>query len=547
MRKTKIIFVLPIAAVLSLTSCNLFGKKSEEKEVDSTMAQLEISTFDGGVGDEWLKKAADLFVQKNKDRTDFEEGKVGCQIHIQRERLGGDSLLSSDLKKDIYFTENVDYYRLTNLNKFADITDILTAANPDDGGKTILSKIDSNLTSFMNRDGKYYAVPFYDCIYGLVYDKDLFSQYSFYMKDDGSFTNNPAEFGTGPNGYKGDWDDGLPKTYAQFAAMMQQMKIRNVTPFVYSNNSQVSRYTARGLMSYWSDDEGFDNTQLNYNFNGPTKIVKGSYDSSGNFTATINAGVPELEDVTITKDNGYLLKRQPGVYNALNFADTVLCSSSDNYKPAADNTAAQTEFVNNKDMGGSVKPIAMLFEGTWWENESVSAFDIAKRNRDSFNYGVMAIPKSSEDKVGENATFLNLNNSYGFINANTKQMKLAKEFFQFVHTDDQLRQFTMTTSMTRGLDYTLTEADMSKVTSFAKDLIAIKQSERAKLVYSVSGEKFFIDHADTFDCEEWLWGSTNLGVNPIPKFIADNSLTAESYFNSHVSDLTAAEWGRIIS
>ena len=83
--------------------------------------------------------------------------------------------------------------------------------------------------------------------------------------------------------------------------------------------------------------------------------------------------------------------------------------------------------------------------------------------------------------------------------------------------------------------------------TFAKDLIAVKQSSRAKLVYSVSGEKFFIDHADTFDCEEWLWGSTNLGVNPIPKFIADSSLTAESYFNSHVSDLTATEWGRIIS
>ena len=538
MKKARYLCILSVAAMLPLTSCSLFGKKSSDKQVDATKAQLTISTFDGGVGDEWLKNAANLFMEKNKDRDDFEDGKIGCQIHVDKDRFGGDTLLNSDLTKDMYFTENVDYYRLTNQNKFADITDVLTAANPDDGNKTILSKIDPNLKDFMNREGKYYAVPFYDCIYGLVYDKDLFEEKSFYMTDAGGFTNNPAQFGTGPNGISGDWDDGLPKTYEQFTSMMNWMKLNGVTPFVYSNNSQVSRYTARGLMSYWSDDEGYADTQLNYTFNGQAKhIVTG-----------ITDGVASVEAVNITKQNGYLLQKQAGIYNALNFADSVLCSSPDNYKPAADNTAAQTEFVNAKDSGGSVKPIAMMFEGTWWENEAVSAFELAKANsRDSFNYGLMAIPKSSESKVGEDATFLNLNNSYGFINASTKQMKLAKEFFKFLHTDEQLRQFTITTSMTRGLDYNLTSSDMAKVTTFAKDLVAIKQSSHARLVYPVSGEKFFIDHADTFACETWLWGTTNLGENPIPKFIADSSLTAEAYFNAHVANLPQSQWNTIIS
>ena len=180
------------------------------------------------------------FEEKNKDRTDFEDGRVGVQIHITSDRSSsGDSLKYSDLNKDIYFTENVDYYYLTNNNKFADITDIMTTPNPEDDNKKIVDKIDENLLSFMERDGKYYAVPFYDCFYGLIYDKDLFKQKSFYMTNDGQFTNQESQFGTGPNGVAGDWDDGLPKTYAQFKTMMDIVTLEDEFHF-YENNKSYS-------------------------------------------------------------------------------------------------------------------------------------------------------------------------------------------------------------------------------------------------------------------------------------------------------------------
>jgi len=530
MKKTKLLCALSVVAAASLTSCG--GKKRNDNNIDNTKAQLTISTFDGGVGDEWLKKAADIFCQKNKDRTDFEEGKIGCQIQIKRERFGGDSMLNSSLTQDIYFTENVDYYRLTNQGKFEDITDILVAQNPEDGNKTILSKINPSLSSFLKRDNKYYAVPFYDCIYGLVYDKDLFKEREFYMTDGGDFTSNPAEFGTGPNGIAGDWDDGLPKTYKQFKEMMEQMVLKDVTPFVYSNNNQVSRYASRGLMSYWSDDEGYEDTLLNYTFNGTAQHI----------VSSITAGEPAVTSEVITKETGKDLKKQAGIYNALKFAETVLCSDVENYKPSADNTSAQTEFVNAKDYGGSVKPIAMMFEGTWWENEAVSAFELARSNRNEFNYGLMAIPKSDDAKVGQDATFLNLNNSYGFINANSKQKMLAKEFFQFVHTDEQLKQFTMTTSMTRGLDYTLSSEELTHITSFAKDLVAIKQSEHARLLYPVSDQPFFIDHPEVFDSEEWIWGGIN-NNNPVTTLIAGLG-TADSMFAAHYNQ--ELNWDTII-
>ena len=537
MKKTKFMCVLSIAAVASLTGC--FGKKSsEEEQRDETKAQLEIVTFDGGVGDAWLKNAAEEFMQQNKERTDFEDGKVGVQISVSKDRNGGDYYRDTDLKKDMYFTENVDYYYLTNQNKFLDITDILTEANPNDGNKTILSKINPNLKEYMNRGGKYYAIPFYDCIYGLVYDKDLFAEEGFYLKDDGTFTSNQAEFGVGPNGLAGDWDDGLPKTYAQFKSMMQEMRDNGVTPFNYVKTGGAGDgYTTKALASFWSDDEGYADAQLNYTFSGQAKhIVTG-----------FSGDVANTTEVTISKNNGYELKKQAGVYNALNFTKSVLCETSENYKPENDNSSAQYDFVNVKEIGGSTKPIAMMFEGTWWENEAVESFNAAKRknpNR-SFNYGLMPIPKSSDDKVGEDATFLNLNNSYGFISATSSHQKLAKEFFKFLHTDAQLRQFTVTTSMTRGLDYTLTSADIAKVSSFAKDLISIKQSEHAKLVYPVSGETFFINHPETFKAETWIWDAGTKGSNPLLDFVSKPSLTAKEYFEAH--EMSATDWNKLFN
>lgn len=534
MKNVKLLSAVALCSLLSITGC----KKGSGEKVDETKAQLQVSTFEGGVGDQWLRNAAKLFEEKNKDRTDFEDGRVGVQIHITSDRSSsGDSLKYSDLNKDIYFTENVDYYYLTNNNKFADITDIMTTPNPEDDNKKIVDKIDENLLSFMERDGKYYAVPFYDCFYGLIYDKDLFKQKSFYMTNDGQFTNQESQFGTGPNGVAGDWDDGLPKTYAQFKTMMARMVSMQVIPFTYSNGN-ATEYPPRALVSWWSDDEGYEQTNLNYNFNGLAKNIVTSFDGSGN---------PVTEQVQITKDNGYKLRSQKGLYNALYFARDILCSSSDNYRPYSTNYDVQDAFINNKYQGGSTKPIAMMFEGTWWENEAAEAFEYARSmGVEEFNYGLMPIPKSDESKVGEDATFMNLNDSFGFISASSKNMKLAKEFFSYLHTDDSLRAFTIETNMTRGLDYNFNDSDLDKITSYARDLIAIKQSEHTSVVYPYSGLDFFVNNEATFDVQEWVWGTSVYTNNPVAKFIDSPGLTAQTYFNDHRDLLKAAEWAKMV-
>ncbi len=531
----KKVFALSIIAMcaLGVTGCH----KGSGEAVDSTKAQLKVATFDGGVGDQWLKNAAKLFEEKNAERDDFQEGRVGVQIHVTSNRgCSGGNLEGSDLNDDIYFTESVDYYKLTNQHKLADITDILTTPNAAEGGKTILSKIDGNLVNFMNRDGKYYAVPFYDCFYGLVYDKDLFKQKSFYMKSDGTFTNNESQFGPGPNGIAGDWDDGLPQTYEQFATMMSKMTASQVTPFTYSSGV-ATWYTARALTSWWSDDEGYEQTNLNYTFSGTAQNIVDHFDGD----------TPVTKSVAITKENGYLLRSQAGLYNALHFARDILCSSSNNYQAYSSNYDVQDAFVTNKYAGGSVKPIAMMFEGTWWENEAAPAFEEAEAmGVDSFHYGYMPIPKSDASKIGD-ATLMNLNDSYGFISANCENMKLAKEFFSFLHSDEMMREFTKETNMTRGLDYTFDEADFDKISSYAQDLVSIKNSQHAKVVYPCSGLDFFINNGSVFSMKAWPWSTKSYTDSPIIKFIDDKNVTAKAFFEDHASFISETEWSRIVS
>lgn len=525
--KNKFIYGLACIAAIALSGC---GEQDHTTEVDETKANISVITFEGGVGDQWLKNAAKRFEEKNANRTDFQEGRTGVQILVKNSRsCGGPSIKETDLNDDIYFTESVDYFYMANNGKLADISDILTAENPEDGGKKIVDKIDPNFRDFLNRNGKYYAVPFYDSCYGIIYDKDLFLERSFYLKDDGSFTNNPAQFGTGPNGVKGDWDDGLPKSYDQFTAMMTKMVSSNVVPFTYGENA--NDYLWRALTNWWIDYEGYDDALLNYNFDG----------KAHHLVTSINDGVAEIEEVDINQQNGYMLTKQAGVYYALKFARDVLCSNTRFYDPASSNYDAQSNFINNKYIGGSTKPIAMLIEGPWWENEASEYFDEARTyGAESFNYGYMPIPKFNN--VTGDATLISLNDSFGFIKANCEKMKLAKEFMQFLHTDKELSAFTAQTSMTRALNYKIQDEDKESVTTFGKCLVDIKESEHVKIVYPFSGLKFINDNPLTFSISEWPFGSTNYGHNPILSFSRNSSLTAEAWFIDHSTRINKERW-----
>lgn len=516
MKKNLILGISAFAAIAVLAGCG--RRSSDGEEIDATKAQLNVNVYDGGVGDKWIKDAALRFEEANADRTDFAPGLTGVQIHVDKKRYA--SITTQALNHDVYFTEGVDYYVMGNNDKLADITDVLTTPNPDDNDKTILDKIDVNLKNFMNRDGKYYAVPFYEGIYGLVYNKTLYAENQYYVTDEGERTGDPASFGAGPNGVKGDWDDGMPKTYEEFSKMMKWMRDDGVTPFVYSSDKEMSKYALRMLSSFWSDDEGYDQINLHYTLNGTAnRIVTG-----------FNDGVPTIESKEINVENGYELSKQLGVYNALRFARDVLVSDDQNYDGRPSVEHAQQKFIGRN----GVVNCAMLIEGTWWENEARGYIEAAQKYVDT-NYGLMAIPKADESKVGEPATFMNLNRSYGFINKASKNMKLAKEFFAFLHKDAELEAFTKETNMTRALKYTISDETKASLSTYAKDLVAIKESDKVNIFSPYSSSKFEIDNSGFFDTDVYPWATNSYTNNPVTKFIDDMDLSAQTYFEDHAS------------
>ena len=522
-----------MTGVTALSACG--GTPVESTQQDSTKAQLSVATYDGGVGKAWLVEAAKRFEEKYKDATNFQEGKVGVQVDVKGDKVkyGGVNLGDKALTEDVYFTEGVEYYTYVNRQKVADITDVVQGSLSAYGeNKTIESKLDDSFKSYLTaKDGKYYMLPFYDGFYGFVYDVDLFEEEGFYFDAEGDFLRLADESGraafeaaksNGPDGQKNTYDDGLPATYAQFLSLVDYIVSKNVVPFCYSGG--YDDYVSKAMRAFIADYEGYAGFSLNYSFNGKAQLVK-----------TINGdGTVVTEEVTITPDNAYELQRQAGKYYALNLQEKLFGTTKyiGNSYNAFDYTVAQSEFIKSKY---STKRYAMLLEGVWWENEASGVFAELETNRgekkSDRHFGFLPMPKVNEAAVGSNQTMFSSNSSFGFINKDSKNMELAKEFMRFLHTDAEMSKFTALTSITRSLNYTIGDAERETATSFGKSVIDMRNS--AQVVYPYSSLDLVINNSAAFTEGAWYLTSSVGGKtlnNPFTAF-KDGTATAADYFN----------------
>ena len=541
--KTKRIFALAATVLMSATTMSAFsacgGTKVQDDEYDATKANLTVATFDGGVGRAWLDDAAARFEEMYKDATNFQEGRTGVNIIVDgsKDKYGGKTLSEKALNKDVYFTEGVDYYDFVNKGKVADITDVLTgsmAAYGESG--TIEGKMDDSFKSFMTTGtgGKYYMVPFYDGFYGFVYDIDLFESEGFYFDQDGDFLmlsdeSEREEFeankSNGPDGKKGTYDDGLPATYEQMIALVDQIVAKSCIPFCYSG--MYNDYVSKAFRAFIADYEGYEGFSLNYTFNGTAELVK-----------NINAdGSIETEEVVITEDNAYELQRQGGKYYALKMQEELFGTVKyiGNNWNGLDYTVAQSTFIKSKYTS---KPYAMLVEGVWWENEASTTFteieNIRGEKKSDRHFGFLPIPKAP-GKEASDQTMFSSNSSFGFINKNCSNMELAKEFMRFLNSDAEMSKFSAKTSIPRSLNYAVSEADKATATSFGKSLIAMRES--GKVVYPYSSLNLVIKNAASFTEERWFLTSSVSGKtlnNPFNAF-KDGTASAAQYFNGMYS------------
>ena len=492
MKKRLLVLALVFAMLLPMFGC---GARVTQ-ELDSSKTQLIIGVGQGGIGVEWLKSAIAKFEAKYADYS-FEEGKKGVQVVIgsnNRTTMIGSTLIdiiqTNDIKDDMFFVENVFYESWIQKGNFLDITEYVYQDLTEFGeDKSIADKMDQDVLDSLTVDGKIYALPYYHGNYLFVYNSTLFDEERWYLDVNGDFTNASGNLGTGPDGKTGTYDDGLPRTYDEFFKVMDQIAKDNCTPIAFPGASQ--EYISWLVSEMAADAMGYDQFKLNYSLDGTATLAV--EDSINWDTMTF-----ETEEVQITAANGYELARQPGLLYALKFAERLLQSNtyydinncmSGSYKISQ----SQLDFVRNPTVA-SKKNIAILVDGSWWENEASASFQEtfgmgATKYDADMDYKAMPFPKPTEEMVGNESVMVgNLHDSYCLIKSNIAENKkeAAVKFMQFCHTDAQLNEFTAMTSLLKPYNYDTTS---DKTTSFGQSIADMQANSKVALPMS-DGELF---------------------------------------------------------
>lgn len=565
--KKKIISTILAALIacgsLSLAACD---RGENVEQIDKSKTQIYVSNFNGGFGSEWLDKIKTSFEEDYKDAS-FESGKKGVQVVIKKHKNLGSAMVGTltDDSNYVFFLEDVPYGEMVYGNQILDITDVVngtfdintaTGDNtiPDVTDKNIIGKFSDIQASSLAIESKYYAIPHYEGYYGFTYDADLFEKKHYYMGyDPDEYPNydpanpdlNKVEFSTGfsindgnllspgPDGIHGTYDDGLPVTYADFYKLCEQMTSDGVTPMIWSG--QYGFYISNAINQLIADYNGYDNETLGYTFNGKsTKYVTG-FDGNGN---------PIIGEKDITNANGYDYFKQAGHYYGLSFLEKLVDTDGFLYKDCFTGSFSHTDAQNNYLLSGKVntmKPIAMLAEGIWWQNEASGQFSAMEKaypnsGKTQRNLKFMPMPKATKADVGA-TTLLESQNSYMVIRKNVDEqyIPLCKLFVQYVNQTEKLQEFTLTSNTPKALKYEMTDTQMSQLTPFAKSIMEIKNAKNksgvitTKVVYQLSTNPLYLNNKSKFKKYETLAYGTN--TYPATAFNDTKSLTAKDYFN----------------
>ncbi len=537
--KKLISIICLLAMVLSvLASCgggkNPFIDSGEDIDADKT--QLYISNWDGGIGTEWLNRAAAAFEARYADY-EFEpgSGKKGVQIIIDpnknnRLTLEADMPTSNNA---VYFTEKINYYKWAKDGLLLDISDLVNETMSEYGEDTTISgKLDPEMKAALQVNGKYYGLPHYEGFNGVTYNVDVFDNYLLYFNERGGFISDINEKrSAGPDGISGNADDGLPATIEQFSELCVYMTTVGVTPFVWTGqNSDYFNILADALITA---QVGLDVRNAYYDFNGAeVEVITG-----------FNGETPITKTVQLTEKNGYYLWQMSAVYNAVKFCHEVIDSgnggkpwySAGSVKPNYSQFDAQADFVNSVFDNA---PIAMMIEGNYWVNEAKDAIALSEKEnsynfKNDSNFAWMPLPGVvSGDKGNAELVLKDSLNAYCLINGNLagndNMIKLAKMFVKFCYTDAQLKDFTLTTGVTRNVNYELSESELAQLNSYARSMWNYRQT--AKIVNTRSTNAVYMNSED--DLLYTFWKSQCAGVTHERVYVAfyNGGVSAKDYF-----------------
>ena len=512
MKKSKklvsILLAVSALASVSFAGCDAGrGGNEEFIKVDKDKTQLYVFSYDGGVGREYMRSLISRFEEAYKD-VPFEDGKTGVQVvptyEKQAQLWTGDGLIGRmpTLQEEVIFTESVYYYDLINAGVVKDISDwVTTPLTEYNETESIADKIKGTQKEFFKTsDNKYYALPYWEGYMGMYYDVDLFTQKNLYISADSPVdgqgttkfvSSKTAPKSKGPNGKSGDSDDGLPATYNEFFNLLNRMKTVAgiVEPISFPGVAPEYVYTLGGALA--NDYAGYDAASVNYTFNGEIEVIDGEIPETVKYDKSV-----ATKTVTVTPETGNLVAKQSSKYYALDFMRTLMRGVDTYYnKNCLSDTFYHTEnqgnFLKSKY---SDKQVGILIDGSWWESEAASLFDLLKDKPNSSrlerNFAMMPMPRPYVTEGEYEATLTTVYTPLCMVNNNisASKEKVVEAFVRFAHTDESLSNFTEITSIPLGYDYEIQDVD--KMSAYGKSVWDIRKN--ANIIYPFNSSKVYL-------------------------------------------------------
>lgn len=542
--------VLAAAMPFTMMACGPTGGEVIDS-VDKTKIQLNVFSYNGGVGSEWLDKVITRFEADYKDAT-FSNGRTGVQVVPSKTKSDVFSNMSTN-NNHVIFSEVGNYSQLVTQKSVLDISDImdkpLNELTKTTDTKTLKSKMyDETIDFYSFSGGKIYALPHYSFFSTFTYNKQLLTDKNLYFaKDydvngdlDSKFIHSASEDKScGPDGIYGTDDDGLPATYTELFDLFNMMKNKNVTPITWAGGEMVSGgYVNYLLNNVYLSLAGKDQARLNYTFDSKDKTIT--------IVEKFEGGKAVTKEEKITADNYKNLNSELAKYQAIKVADTILDNalwqSGDCDSTTTTMLSTQQNYIESYN-GGT--PIAMIVEGSYWYNEADNAgyIEDTKNRFTDFdaknNYQILPLPrvyegtyKDVEGKEAGKAVYADQADSLAVINANIagdkELVELAKTFLAYCYTDESLKEFTETTRVTRSLKY---DVDVNKLDAWGKAVW--NYTKAADLLLPYSSNSLYLNNRtqQSMHIANDFWAVSGKNVYSYCK----GSGTAESYFLEYMA------------
>lgn len=526
-----------LASTLFATSCGGGGTTSlpdigdrEQESVDKSKTQLYVGNYNGGIGEAWLWEAKELFEKDHKD--------VQIMIDNGKDEYGTSSLMSNikSNRQDMYVVDSVAYYTLANAGHMADLTEIVKK-----GDDSIEKRMNTSLRDYYKtKDGKYYAVPFYEAFYSMTYDVDLFDEYKLWLNEDGTdfVTSLEEPRYKGISGENDAWDEGLPRTYTQFFRLLDKMVQNGITPLTWSGKFKDTylKFFTNGVIADYMGSDYIGN----YTFNGKAKTLN-RLDFNEPATGTFALPSDVYGESTYEFSNAEeTLANSAAKYYATKFSKDLM-SGGNKYvnqltitSTSETHLMAQSTFLRSRYKGS---PIGMLIDGGWWYNEAAVTMDSMSSeygkewSKTERRFGVMPIPKADDGSSAGGHTFSATGGSCIFVSAYSKKQELAKEFFEFIHTREAMSRFTKTSWSFRPYEYDISESDLKSLPYYIQNVYnCIKSSDVIFTVPKSTSETTLIQKVDNLaNMMGSKVGSDSYGL-PLLAFFDKKDLSVMDYF-----------------